>query len=196
LGVCGAATGPSCLDGMLERRVSRRQAHCGGVPRERCGDHERSLSHPVSRVTSGGGVASLRAIAEPSACTEARCLHASASTCTLPSTVDTRRDMARRPCIHKHGAGTFANLLSKKVTNYSVGSISFLAYLFCIDHTPPEGIEARMALAGEYYDVFFVTQLTRATALASIVAVDRVRVEPDRHSQTHRHNEAETVLFI
>ena len=53
-----------------------------------------------------------------------------------------------------------------------------------------------MALSGEYYDVFFVTQLTRATALASIVAVDRVRVEPERQSQTHRHNEAETVLFI
>ena len=53
-----------------------------------------------------------------------------------------------------------------------------------------------MALSGEYYDVFFVTQLTRATALAHIVAVDRVRVEPEKHSQTHRHNDAETVLFI
>src|SRR6266478_1556882 len=53
-----------------------------------------------------------------------------------------------------------------------------------------------MVLSGEYYDVFFVTQLTRATALAHIVAVDRVRVEPERHSQTHRHNDAETVLFI
>jgi len=48
----------------------------------------------------------------------------------------------------------------------------------------------------QYYDVFFVTQLTRATALAPLVAVDRVRVEPERHSQTHRHNGAETVLFI
>jgi mannose-6-phosphate isomerase-like protein (cupin superfamily) len=53
-----------------------------------------------------------------------------------------------------------------------------------------------MVLSGKYYDVFFVTQLTRATALAHIVAVDRVRVEPERHSQTHRHNDAETVLFI
>jgi hypothetical protein len=39
-----------------------------------------------------------------------------------------------------------------------------------------------MALSGEYYDMFFVTQITRATALAHIVAVDRVRVEPERHS--------------
>jgi len=53
-----------------------------------------------------------------------------------------------------------------------------------------------MALSGEYYDVFFVTQITKATALAHIVAVDRVRVEPEKHSQTHRHNDAETVLFI
>jgi mannose-6-phosphate isomerase-like protein (cupin superfamily) len=68
--------------------------------------------------------------------------------------------------------------------------------LFFIDHESTQEIEERMVLSGEYYDVFFVTQLTRATALAHIVAVDRVRVEPERHSQTHRHNDAETVLFI
>jgi mannose-6-phosphate isomerase-like protein (cupin superfamily) len=68
--------------------------------------------------------------------------------------------------------------------------------LFFIDHESTQEIEERMVLSGEYYDVIFVTQLTRATALAHIVAVDRVRVEPERHSQTHRHNDAETVLFI
>jgi len=31
--VCGAATGQSCIDGMLYRVVSRRQANFGGVPR-------------------------------------------------------------------------------------------------------------------------------------------------------------------
>jgi len=31
--VCGAATGQSCIDGMLYRGVSRRQANFGGVPR-------------------------------------------------------------------------------------------------------------------------------------------------------------------
>ena len=112
--VCGAATGQSCIDGMLERIVSRRQAHCGGVPRERCGDHERSISHPLSRVTSGGGVAYLRSIAEPMAYTEASCLHAFASTCTPPSTVDKLREIERRPCIHKHGSGTFSRCFPSK----------------------------------------------------------------------------------
>lgn len=51
-------------------------------------------------------------------------------------------------------------------------------------------------LLEEMYDVFYVTQITRTTALESIVAVDRVRVEPWKCSTTHRHNEAETVLFI
>lgn len=51
-------------------------------------------------------------------------------------------------------------------------------------------------LPEEMYDVFHVTQITRLTALESIVAVDRVRVEPWKCSTTHRHNEAETVLFI
>lgn len=53
-----------------------------------------------------------------------------------------------------------------------------------------------MRLLEELYDVFYVTQLTRGTALERIVAVDRVRVEPGRCSQVHRHIEAETVLFI
>lgn len=51
-------------------------------------------------------------------------------------------------------------------------------------------------LPEELYDVFYVTQITKATALEHLVAVDRVRVEPWKCSATHRHNEAETVLFI
>lgn len=53
-----------------------------------------------------------------------------------------------------------------------------------------------MALLEELYDVFYVTQLTQGTALESVVAVDRVRVEPKQSSGTHRHNDAETVLYI
>lgn len=45
-------------------------------------------------------------------------------------------------------------------------------------------------------DVFHVTQVTRGTALADAVGADLVRVEPHRASQTHRHNLAETVLYI
>ncbi|MDP3779009.1 MAG: cupin domain-containing protein [bacterium] len=51
-------------------------------------------------------------------------------------------------------------------------------------------------LPEELYDVFYVTQLTRGTALERMVAVDRVRVQAGRYSQIHRHLEAETVLFI
>ena len=65
-----------------------------------------------------------------------------------------------------------------------------------IDHEHTQTIEEQTVLSGEYYDVFFVTQITKATALAHIVAVDRVQVEPEKRSQTHRHNDAETVLFI
>ena len=53
-----------------------------------------------------------------------------------------------------------------------------------------------MALPEILYDVFYVTQLIQGTALESVVAVDRVRVEPRKSSGTHRHNDAETVLFI
>ena len=53
-----------------------------------------------------------------------------------------------------------------------------------------------MSLPEELYDVFYVTQLTRGTALENLVAVDRVRIYPNECSQTHRHNQAETVLFI
>ena len=51
-------------------------------------------------------------------------------------------------------------------------------------------------LSEELYDVFYVTQLTRGTALQHVVAVDRVRVELWKCSAIHRHNKAETVLFI
>ena len=53
-----------------------------------------------------------------------------------------------------------------------------------------------MSLPEELYDVFYVTQLTRGTALEKIVGVDRVRVEPWQCSQMHRHPIAETVIFI
>jgi quercetin dioxygenase-like cupin family protein len=51
-------------------------------------------------------------------------------------------------------------------------------------------------LPRERYDVFEVTQVTRGTALESVVAADLVTVAPGRSSQVHRHNEAETVLLI
>lgn len=53
-----------------------------------------------------------------------------------------------------------------------------------------------MGLPEELYDVFYVTQLTRGTVLEYIVGVDWVRVEPWKYSQKHRHNAAETILFI
>lgn len=45
-------------------------------------------------------------------------------------------------------------------------------------------------------DVFHVIQVTRGTLLADAVGADLVRVDPHRASQTHRHNHAETVLYI
>ena len=51
-------------------------------------------------------------------------------------------------------------------------------------------------LPSERFGVFDVTQVTRGTALEHVVAVDLVTVEPDQKSEVHRHNRAETVLFI
>lgn len=51
-------------------------------------------------------------------------------------------------------------------------------------------------LESELHDVFRVTQLTRGTELESLVGVDHVTLEPGQASQTHRHNRAETVLYI
>ncbi len=48
----------------------------------------------------------------------------------------------------------------------------------------------------ELNDVFNVTQVTRATALEDIVGADVVTVNPGSTSQVHRHNEAETILYI
>lgn len=48
----------------------------------------------------------------------------------------------------------------------------------------------------ERFDVFEVTQITRGTPLESVVAADMVSVAPGQESQVHRHNEAETVLWI
>lgn len=51
-------------------------------------------------------------------------------------------------------------------------------------------------LTADINDVFHVTQVTRGTALEDLVGADIVRVEPHRSSQVHRHNRAETVLYI
>ena len=48
----------------------------------------------------------------------------------------------------------------------------------------------------EHQDVFEVVQVTAETALESEVAADIVHVAPGQTSKTHRHNEAETVLYI
>ena len=48
----------------------------------------------------------------------------------------------------------------------------------------------------ELHGVFQVRQVTRGTALESLVGADLVRVEPAQTSSTHRHNRAETVLFF
>lgn len=44
--------------------------------------------------------------------------------------------------------------------------------------------------------VFHVCQVTRSTALECMVGADLVHVEPRKQSHMHRHNRAETVLFI
>ena len=48
----------------------------------------------------------------------------------------------------------------------------------------------------EQHDVFAVMQLTRDTALGSLVGTDLVRVEAHSVSDMHRHNRAETVLYF
>jgi len=48
----------------------------------------------------------------------------------------------------------------------------------------------------ELHDVFHVTQVTRGTALAEVVAADLVDVDPHQESSMHRHNNAETVLYF
>ena len=48
----------------------------------------------------------------------------------------------------------------------------------------------------ETYGVFDVIQLTRGSALESIVAADWVTIGPEKTSEIHRHNHSETVLWI
>lgn len=48
----------------------------------------------------------------------------------------------------------------------------------------------------ETSDIFNVTQVTRDTPLEDIVGADLVAVDPHQTSSIHRHNEAETVLYI
>lgn len=51
-------------------------------------------------------------------------------------------------------------------------------------------------LPTEHQDVFAVVQVTAGTALDQLVAADLVEVAPNQRSKIHRHNEAETVLYI
>lgn len=48
----------------------------------------------------------------------------------------------------------------------------------------------------ETYDVFNVTQITRDTVLENDIAADYVTLEPHKNSEIHRHNKAETVIYI
>ena len=48
----------------------------------------------------------------------------------------------------------------------------------------------------ELHGVFQVRQVTRGTALETLVGADLVRVEAGQASSMHRHNLAETVLFF
>lgn len=54
----------------------------------------------------------------------------------------------------------------------------------------------RAAPVVERFDVFDVQQVTRGTALESVVAADMVSIGPHARSQVHRHVRSETVLFI
>lgn len=51
-------------------------------------------------------------------------------------------------------------------------------------------------LETERHDVFDVTQITRGTALETLVGADLVHVAAHEESGMHRHNNAETVLYI
>lgn len=51
-------------------------------------------------------------------------------------------------------------------------------------------------LQSERHDVFEVLQVTRDTALEAIVGADLVEVASHQVSSTHRHNDAETVLYV
>jgi len=64
------------------------------------------------------------------------------------------------------------------------------------EEVPPMGRILETCLPREHFDVFEVTQITRGTPLESAVAADLVSVAPCQASEVHRHNEAETVLFI
>ena len=48
----------------------------------------------------------------------------------------------------------------------------------------------------ERFGVFDVQQLTRGTRLESSVAADLVTIAPHSTSEVHRHNRAETVIYV
>lgn len=61
----------------------------------------------------------------------------------------------------------------------------------------PAPHDARLPdVPAEPFGVFQVKQLTRGTALESVVAADWVTISPGKTSEIHRHNHAETVLWI
>lgn len=66
-------------------------------------------------------------------------------------------------------------------------------------HANTNSLDALVRDAGlevELHDVFHVQQLTRGTELEPMVGADMVTVDPGKTSQIHRHNIAETVLFV
>ncbi len=62
-------------------------------------------------------------------------------------------------------------------------------------HSSPTGVRLP-DVPTEPFGVFEVQQLTRSTALESIVAADWVRIAAGKTSEIHRHNQAETILWI
>lgn len=48
----------------------------------------------------------------------------------------------------------------------------------------------------ERFGVFDVRQVTRGTALQSLVAADMVEIAPRSASEVHRHNRSETVIYV
>jgi quercetin dioxygenase-like cupin family protein len=70
-----------------------------------------------------------------------------------------------------------------------------------IDRTSPNAPDSALGnierdLPTELHDVFQVVQLTRGTQLQNDVGADLVRLDPHQTSQIHRHNLADTVLYM
>lgn len=57
-------------------------------------------------------------------------------------------------------------------------------------------MKIKKKLVSELYDVFHVQQITQSTSLEDEVAVDLVHVAAKKISQSHKHEESDTVLLI